>query len=59
MTDAEYDLMLDLVADAIEWSPQDNAGTASSAVMPLRRAANDNHKEWKPVPFPAGWHASC
>lgn len=57
MTEAEYDLMLDIVTDAIEWSPQDNGGP--DGITAMRRAANDNQKEWKLEPFPAGWNASC
>lgn len=59
MTEADYDLLIDAVRDAVALGPQDNFASNRSPVVAIRRAANDNHREWPLLPFPSGWQASC
>lgn len=59
MTDADYELLIDAVRDAVALGPQDNFAGTAGRVTTLRRAANDNLGEWPLLPFPSGWQASC
>jgi hypothetical protein len=58
MSEAEFDLLLDLVRTEMEPDPQDLASLQTFfAEVPL--AANDNGMAWPLIPFPDGWCASC
>ncbi|HEY8332337.1 MAG TPA: hypothetical protein VIQ05_00970 [Tardiphaga sp.] len=58
MSEAEFDLLLDLVRTEMEPDLQDLASLQTFfAEVPL--AANDNGVAWPLIPFPEGWGASC
>lgn len=58
MSEAEYDLLLESISDAVTESTQDNV-IRPNVVATMRRAANDNSVEWPLLPFPSDWYASC
>ena len=58
MSEAEYNLLLESISDAVAETSQDNV-VRPNVVAAMRRAANDNGLEWPLMPFPPGWHASC
>ncbi|AVT81486.1 hypothetical protein KQX63_13170 [Rhodopseudomonas palustris] len=58
MSEAEYDLLLESISDAVAESTQDNV-VRPNVVATMRRAANDNSVEWPLLPFPSDWYASC
>lgn len=58
MSEAEFDLLLDLVRTEMEPDPQDLA-SLQTFFAEVPRAANDNSMTWPLVPFPDGWEASC
>ncbi|UZE46834.1 hypothetical protein [Rhodopseudomonas sp. P2A-2r] len=58
MSEAEFELLLDMVRTEMEPDPQDLASLQTFfSEVPL--AANDNGTAWPLVPFPDGWEASC
>ncbi len=58
MSEAEYDLLLESISDAVAESTQDNV-IRPNVVATMRRAANDNSVEWPLLPFPSDWYTSC
>ena len=58
MSEAEYNLLLESISDAVAEGRQDNV-VRPNVVATMRRAANDNSVEWPLLPFPSDWYASC
>jgi hypothetical protein len=58
MSEFEYDLLLDMVSEAVDSGPQENDMSAAWYLGSAPRAANDNQAAWPLIPFPAGWCAS-
>ena len=59
MSELEFDRLLEIVADAVGPTLQENDMRAVWYVRNAPRAANDNQIAWPLVPFPTGWCASC
>ncbi|MGX7742465.1 hypothetical protein [Rhodopseudomonas parapalustris] len=58
MSEAEYNMLLESISDAVAETAQDNI-VRPNVVATMRRAANDNSVEWPLLPFPSDWYASC
>ena len=58
MSEAEFDLLLDLVRTEMV-PPPDDLVSLQSFFADVPFAANDNDSAWPLVPFPDGWCASC
>lgn len=58
MTEREFDLLLDVVRDAVD-RPARIISVRGSRIDVPPVAANDNGGPWPLLPFPDGWHASC
>ena len=59
MSEAEFNLLLNVVRTEIEAEALDDLRSQAMFLAPIPTAANDNGMEWPLVPFPDGWTASC
>ena len=59
MSEAEFDLLLNVVRSEIEAEAFDDLRSQAMLLAPIPMAANDNGLHWPLVPFPDGWMASC
>jgi hypothetical protein len=53
MSEAQFELLLDAVRTAVEFTPQ--SGSQSNDLL---KTTNDNHPAWPLVPFPEEWYAA-
>jgi hypothetical protein len=59
MSEAEFDLLLEMISSEIAPEPAGEFFTEENFHRTIPLAANDNGMEWPLVPFPDGWTASC
>ncbi len=55
MSEAEFNLLLDSVRDAIAPVPEEEFVPRSWSYDATSKAANDNEGAWPLLPFPDGW----
>jgi hypothetical protein len=58
MSEFEFDVLLEMVKEAVESGSQGNEMGSAWYVGNAPHAANDNQIAWPLIPFPAGWCAS-
>ncbi|MEK9285576.1 MULTISPECIES: hypothetical protein [unclassified Bradyrhizobium] len=59
MSEAEFNLMLDAVRDAMAPAPEEEFVPRSWTYDAAPKAANDNEGAWPLLPFPDDWYAAC
>lgn len=59
MSEAEYELLLDVVRTAIAPEPETDSMARMFSILNFPKAANDNLGAWPLLPFPDGWFAAC
>ncbi len=59
MSEAEFNLLLETVRDAMAPLPEEEFVPRSWIFSATPKAANDNEGAWPLLPFPEGWHAAC
>ena len=58
MSEAEFNLLLEVIQAAVEPEPEDEMVSCAWMIGAPPTAANDNGQAWPLPPFPDGWYAS-
>lgn len=59
MSEAEYELLMDVVRTAIAPETETDSMARLFSILHVPTAANDNQGAWPLIPFPDGWFAAC